>query len=240
MSEVKLLTLNGLPLEGDRRLIPSRTTADGTAGKLWLDRDGAVITKSWKQALLDAGRCFTFTVGTLSTAIVGGGNGTVLDLDQPEALLSVPAGKAIKLLRVAVQTNGPAAITDNDITQILLCLDNASAWNKDGTYTTEVAYNMNTGSSQASGCFCASAFTADMLASSGNDTVHYIDLARVETKAEVAANGTAIAQAAMLYEPDPCPTIVGPALVTLYWGGTAAVSGYAQIFWAEFTKDEVT
>ncbi len=240
MSEIQLASLNGLSLEGRKALVPEVVTYDGAEGKLWLGRDGAAVTLPWKQALLMAGQCFTFTVGTLSTAVQGGGAGTVLDLDQPEAVLSVPSGIAIMPLRIAVQTNCPAAITDNDVTQILLCLDNASAWNKDGTYTTEVAYNLNTGSSLASACSCASAFTADMLASSGSDTVHYIDLARVETKAEVAANGTAIAQASMLYEPDPAPMIVGPALITLYWGGTAAITGYAQLFWAEFTKAKVT
>lgn len=239
MTEINFAALKDMPIGAEKRLVPVRRTADGSTDGLWAGRDGALVELPWRQALVLEGRCFTFTVGTLSTAIVGGGNGTILDLDQPEALISVPAGVAIMPLKVAVETNGPDAITDNDVSQILLCLDVNSKWNADGTYTAETAYNLRTDAPRPTACLCASAFTADMLASSGSDTVHHVDLCRVETKAEVAANGTAIAQASMLYVPDPAPIIVGPALVTLYWGGTAAISGYAQISWAEFSKNEV-
>jgi len=208
MAEINFSNLKDLPMSGRKALTPVRLTSDGANETLWAGRDGSLVTLPWKQALVLEGRCFMFTVGTLSTAITGGGNGTILDLDQPEALISVPAGTAIMPLCVAVQTNCPAAITDNDITQILLCLDKDYKWNADGTSTTETALNMRTDMPRASACACQSAFTADMLSSSGSDTTHHMDLCRVETKAEVAANGSVIADAKMLYAPEPAPIIV--------------------------------
>lgn len=238
MTDTIFAAFDKIKVQGRSAVIPSRVL-EGVNNDAWSGRDGALVSMPWVDALVLEGRCFTFTVGTLSTAITGGGNGTVLDLDQPEFLISVPAGTVIRPLKIAVQTNCPAAITDNDISQILVCIDRASAWNADGTYTAETAYNMRTDNPRLCSCSCASAFTADMLASSGSDTVHHIDLVRKECKAEVAANGEVVYNFDLDYEPKVAPFIVGPALVTGYWGGTAAVTGYAQIVFAEWAKSEL-
>jgi hypothetical protein len=235
MSEVKLLTLEGLPLEGIKSLVPTVVTYDGSTGKLWLGRDGAVIDMGWKQALVLAGQCFTATVGTLSTGIVGGGNGTVLDIDQPEFLIYVPTGLAIMPLRIAIQGNAADAVADHSVLEAVIALGEV-AWDGTGTCTTEVAYNMNRGSSLASGCSVRSAFTVDITTA----PVHVLDLARAEVKIDLPANGETPIILDLLYEPDPAPIIVGPATITGYWGGTSAVTGYAQLYWAEFTKAKVT
>lgn len=235
MAEVKLLTLEGLPIEGRRALVPEAVTYDGATGKLWLGRDGAVIDMGWKQALLLAGQCFTFTVGTLSTGIVGGGDGTVLDIDQPEFLIYVPTGTAIMPLRMAIQGNADDAVANHSVLEALIALGEV-AWDGTGTCTTEVVYNLNRGSSLASACSVRSAFTANITTA----PVHIADLARAEVKIDLPANGETPIILDLLYAPDPSPLIVGPATITGYWGGTSAVTGYAQVSYIEFTKSRVT
>jgi hypothetical protein len=235
MAELQLASLTGLPIEGIKALVPTVVTYDGSTGKLWLGRDGAVIDMDWKQALLLAGQCYSFTVGTLSTGIVGGGNGTILDIDQPEFLIYIPTGTAIMPLRMAIQGLSADAVADHSVLQALIALGEV-AWDGTGTATTEVAYNMNRGSSLASACSCRSAFTADITTA----PVHLQDLARAEVKIDLPANGETPIILDLLYEPDPSPLIVGPATITGYWGGTSAVTGYAQVSYIEFTKNRVT
>jgi len=225
-----------MPAGFRRGLIPDRVNADGQTEKAWAGRDGALVSLPWRIALVMEGRVFGVTVGTLSTGIVGGGNGTVLDIDQPEFVISVPTGTAIMPLRVGIQGLAADAVADHSVLQALVCADTAKVWDAAGSCTTETAYNYRTDGPRATACTCRSAFTGDITTA----PVNHIDLARAEVKIDLPANGETPIILDLNWMPESPPILVGPAMLVGYWGGTSAVTGYAQVIWAEFTKAEVT
>jgi len=190
----------------------------------------------WKQWAIKDGRGFHVDVGAFSTPIVGGGNGTVIDLDQPEASISVPTNTSIMPIRVSVQCQPPLIVADNDEIEILVAADIASANAGDGTATSETALQMKVGHSRTSLCTCRSAYTGDT-----TDPVLGMELARMVKKADV--QGTAAnalwGDLSLLYAPNPSPILDGPCCLYVYWGGTVAVSGFAQIEWLEFATSDL-
>ncbi len=220
----------------DIRAIPAqaarvRTTADnGSFMGLQSTRDGALFVADWKQSLLMEGRGFIVNVGALSTPIVGGGNGTVLDLDQPEFIISVPAGVAILPMRVAIHAQTPLLATAAYESEILLAVDRTAAAVDDGTKTAETIYNLRTDNPRASLCVATSAYTADV-----TDPVLGIELARTVVLGDVQGTpATAIwTKNELVYEPAQSPIIIGPAMLIGYWGGTVATPGFAEVAWLE-------
>lgn len=185
---------------------------------------------NWKMQALLEGRGFHVDVGAFSTPIVGGGNGTIVDQDQPEGSISVPSGTTIIPIRISVQCQTPLLATDADESEILIAWDQAAAIDA-GTSTSETALKMHDGSGVTSLCTCYGAHTANCT----NPTLS-VELARKVVTGDM--NGTP-ANALwgvldLVYEPAVPPIIVGPASLIVYWGGTVATSGFAQIEWLEF------
>lgn len=237
MSDFSLATLKGIETSGKSAITPTRV-ANGVVNPVWLGTDGAAVGMSWQDALALEGRVFTFTVGTLSTGIVGGGNGTVPELAEPEFLIGVPTGVVIKPLRIAVQMIPPDAWVNHEKMEIIVAADLTKGWDGTGTATTEYAYNCRTDQPRGSACPCRSAFTADITLA----PVATIDLARTEVFLEqTTAVGSQPISADLLYEPLAGPFISGPAMLFGMWGlsTTAANIGYAQIYWAEWSKTEL-
>jgi hypothetical protein len=210
---------------------------EGDYKDIHITRKGDLYTASFIQGLLLAGKCFGIDVGAFSTGIVGGGNGTVIDIDQPEAVVSVPAGYHILPFYVAAQVQPGLNATDLDEVEILLAVDRDSAYASDGTATAETPFNlftkkMDTGSV----CKCISAATADI-----TDPVLDIELARVAETTDVQSTvGVVPHIIQMTYEPAVVPLISGPAMLVLYWGGTVAtVGGFAQLRWAELADADL-
>ena len=213
-------------------------SADGFPTPIRSMRDGSISVADWMNLKNMEGRVFQVDVGAFSTPITGGGNGTIIDADQPEGLISVPAGTTIILNRVAVQCQTPLIATDADEAEILVVVDKDVAYALTGTATSETPLALRTDQKRASGCTARSAFTADITAAPTAD----IELARKVITGDV--NGTA-ANALwgvldLAYEPKVPPIIVGPAQVVVYWGGTVAVTGFAQIQWAEVPSTDIT
>jgi hypothetical protein len=203
-------------------------------------RDGTLYAADWRQALVLEGRAFHVTVGALTTPITGGGAGTVIDAEQPEVLISIPSGTSIMPLRIHVETQPGLIANDADELEILIAVDRTQAISG-GTSTAEVVFNMRTDNPAASLCTVTSAYTADMVTPA--TPVLGIELARKQLQGDV--QGTAAnAQyhvGELLYVPEPAPIIVGPAALLIYWAGTVAVPGYAQVEWAEFvTATDIT
>lgn len=220
----------------------SRTRSAEAAGYMAAraTRDGTLYAAPWVQALVLEGRAFHFDVGTFSTPIVGGGAGTIIDLDQPEAVLSIPSGTSIMPLRISVQCQPPLSATDNDEIEILVAVDRTAAAVADGTKTAETIFNLRTDNPASSLCTATSAYTADV-----TDPTLGIELARRVSLADVQGTAaTVVVREFTLDYPLPgqhAPIIVGPASLWVYWGGTVATSGFAQIEWAEFdTSDDIT
>ena len=111
----------------------------------------------------------SMTVGAFSTGIVGGGNGTVLDIDQPEFIVSVPAGYVIRPIYVEIVVQPGVTTGDSDETEALLAVDSLGYMRVGPTptgaavtHTDETPTNMRTDLAQWSVCRCASAFTANI------------------------------------------------------------------------------
>lgn len=187
---------------------------------------GGLLVSDWRQALVARGYGWNVTVGTLSTGIVGGGNGTVLDLDQPEFGLSVPSGTCLIPLSFNIVCNIGLQTTDSHVSEILVTVDRAAAWAGDGTFTAETPLGLRTNITSGCPITCFSAATADI-----TDPVHHFDLARKELFTDV--QGTAatvnVTEFRLDYEPTNPPFLIGPCAVYGYWGGSIAVTGYAQL-----------
>lgn len=216
-----------------RRNTASANTADGTAPEaLDASRYGELFMgPDWRQRAIMAGKGFQVTVGAFSTPITGGGAGTVLDQDQPELVLSVPSGYMLVPLRISVQCQVPLLATDADEAEILVAVDRAAASNASGsTGTAETVFNLRTDLTTGSMVTAVSANTSNIT----NPTLG-IELARAVVTGDV--QGTAATALwtplDLVYEPSNPPFIVGPAALYLYWGGTVATTGFAQVTWVE-------
>ena len=182
------------------------------------------------QAAISEGKGFIVNVGAFSTPITGGGDGTVIDQDQPELVISVPTGKAIFVFSAKVQCHVPLLASDADEAEILLAVDKDTEVAA-GTATTETPVNLKLQSAEVSACTVKSAYTADAT----NPTLD-IELDRAVITGDM--NGTPGFAAfwtplKLDYQPRVLPELVGPCAVYLYWGGTVATSGFAQVCYIE-------
>lgn len=215
-----------------RQIIPTRLTASSNAqNPLNSSLDGALDIRDWKLARIFEGRGYHVSIGAFSTPITGGGAGTIFDQDQPEGVLSIPSGVTLIPVRIHVQTQTPLLATDADESEILIAVDRLAASNaSSATGTAETIFNMRTDNPQSSLITATSAVTTNIT----NPTLD-IELASSRLVGDV--QGTAATalwtKQELLYEPVDPPLIVGPAAVYLYWGGTVATTGFAQVQWIE-------
>jgi hypothetical protein len=216
----------------DIRIFGSNAVPSNT-GNGWTlaagSRQGAIYTSDWKQQMIADGRAYGIHVGNFVTAVTGGGAGTILDIDQPEALVSVPSGTSIFPMRISFALEANSAATDNDLIHALITVTRTAAWDGAGTATTPTIYNLRTDNPRSSGCTARTAFTADITTA----PVSHLELGRYSAKVETGAAGNFVHQHNYLYEPQNLVTIVGPAMLLCYFGGTAAVAGYLRVSWIE-------
>ncbi len=200
-------------------------------------RDGSLVMADWKQALILEGKAFTVTVGALTTPITGGGQGTIIDLDQPDFLLSIPSGTSIMPIRIEVNIQQPLLAADADEVEVLLAVDQDKAWDATGTWTTTpTIYNYNTLRSNASVCQARESASADT-----TDPVLDIELARrVITADDQDSTGVLWGDMQMQYEPKNPPVINGPAMLIIYWGGTVETLAFANVTWIELPTSVLT
>lgn len=191
------------------------------------------------------GKGFQLYAGTLTTGIVGGGAGTVLDINQPEMAIGIPKGTAIRPIRVSAQVQVGLAAADNDENEILLAVDSRGYWIGDGTFTNRAPHGMRTDMYDTAGaCKVGIAFTGNMTTRRDSGVGAAPDLTveldrEVETFDIFSTGVNAMyKRLKLLYEPLHPPLIVGPATLLLYFGGTVAnVGGFAQASWVEETVE---
>lgn len=183
-------------------------------------------------ALIAGGHGYHVTIGAFSTGILGGGALTILDQDQPEGVLSIGGNQAMIPVSITVQAETPLVAADDDEAEILIAVDRTSGVaGISGGGTQEEVFNMRTdlGGSETGPIQAWSAVTVNIT----NPTLG-IELARKITVAEIAgvAANTLWGELSLNYEPKHPPILVGAAdglALYLYWGGTVAVNGYAQV-----------
>lgn len=195
--------------------------------------------------LIASGHGHHGTIGTLTTGITGGGGTTLILIDQPEGIINVGANTAVIPVRIAVQCEPGLIAADDEVDEILIAVDHAKA--VDGlnvtTVVNEPVFNMrgDLGSSLSGEVSMWSAVTAAITA-----PVLDVELARATVIRELAgaAANALIKPLELLYEPLHPPIIMGNAAlgasILVYWGGTVAVVGFAQIQVVAFPKGWVT
>lgn len=184
---------------------------------------GAALAADWRQAFVVRGYGWNVTVGALSTPIVGGGNGTVLDAEQPELAIAVPAGYCMVPLRTAVEVELGIQTTDSHVTEILIGVDRTQLPTA-GTSTLETPVNMRTDVASTCPLTVRSAYTADTI----TPVLDELDRAQVLTDVQGTAATVNAYQLKTVYEPGVSPIIVGPAGFYVYFGGDIAASGFIQ------------
>jgi len=201
---------------------------------------GAAMMLMEMDAMIARGFGRRVTVGAFSAGIVGGGAGTILDLDQPELAIAVPRGYAIRPVRIDCQVQVGLVAADNDENEILMAVDPYGQWTGDGTFTAELPMNMRTDLGQGSACRVGSAFTADMTTTPAGgtaaDPVLDIELARKVETFDIFSTGVGVLlkELSLVYEPRLPELIVGPATLLVYFGGTVAnIGGFIQAAWVE-------
>ena len=118
--DLNLVTTNYAGVEGN-----ARSVLDG------------MVSTNWIQALIARGFGWHIEVGNFDTGITGGGAGTVMDLDQPEFGISVPAGSTIIPFDIQIVARPGLQTTDSHVTDCLLAVDRTAAWAGDGTVTSQ-------------------------------------------------------------------------------------------------------
>jgi len=186
------------------------------------------IAADWRQALIARGLGGQITVGAISTGITGGGAGTVIDIEQPELLISIASGTTLIPLRLQAEVNIGIQTTDSHVNEILFGVNRGVAWDGTGTKTDETIFNMRSDLTAPSGVVAASAFTVD-------PTIIPVvtwDLARKEALTDVQGTAATVLVTSfeLIYEPINPPLIVGPACVLMYAGGSIAVTAYMQAY----------
>ena len=195
-----------------------------------------MILDDWRMRAINDGRGFQVDIGAFSTPITGGGDGTILDQDQPECCISIPTGTSIIPIRIDATIHIPLLGADVNECEVLCAADVTAANPTVGTATAETALNLKTKHARTSVCTCRSAFTADTT----NPTLG-MEIMRQEITGDVqTAAGVMWTPFKLLYIPTYPPIIDGPAAIYLYWGGTVAVTGFACIEWLEYPTTSLT
>ena len=184
-------------------------------------------------ALIAAGQGGHVTIGALTTPILGGGGGTTIDIAQPEGVINIGAQVCLIPVRIHVEAEVGIVVADDEVSQIIIGVDTENS--QDGinqtTVVNEAVFNMRTdqGNSFAGMVSAWSAVTAALTTVPTLD----IELARAQ---EIRNFGTAVAmnnvKFELLYEPKHPPLLVGGSngmTLLLYWGGTVAMSAFAQV-----------
>ena len=184
---------------------------------------GAALSADWRQAFIARGYGWHIQVGALTTPIVGGGNGTVQDLEQPELAINCPTGYCMVPLRINVQTQVGLQTTDAHESEIVIAVDRTQVQTA-GTSTAEAPMNMRTDITTVCPFTAYSAYTADGVASP-----ILTELIRKQAVTDVqTAVGVNVYQFDLVYEPINPLFIIGPGNISVHFAGDIATPGFIQ------------
>lgn len=206
---------------------PTHSVAgDGDANYLATTKLGQLLTASWRENLVMAGKAWAVTVGAMSqgayTRVTGGGSGTTTDFDQPELFFDVPIGYYLIPLRIMV-SGRPDIDAADDNADIIVIVDREAAITIGTTQVTETPLNLLDGAAGFPGK-AYSAATADVTDPTCSEILDEVTWISNATNVDTS-------RIKMDYVP-PVPIILaGPCAIYVYWGGTVALPAIAR---AEF------
>jgi len=230
--------VEGLVQQSDKYIIPQ-----GIGYRPYMSKRGELFGMDWIQAAILEGYGFIANVGSLSTPVVGGGDGTTVDQNQPEFGMIIPDGKTIVPIRLAIQLSTPLLATDEDEAEAVAIVDVTAATVAaalDGTWANTITpTNMRIAlaNRKASTCtvksVCSGDTTNPTISTELDHAIIVGDMNGTPANALWTKNG-------LLYEPKNPPYIVGPSSLFAYWGGTVAVNGFMQFFWLELPSSQLS
>lgn len=220
-------------------------TAVKLAGTTVRDLLAAGKTSQAVNLLIATGHGHHVTIGTLTSPVTGGGGTAAIVLQQPEGVVSIGSSQAMIPIRIKVELEVGLIANDNEVDEILVAVDRTTA--AGGLNITanvpESVFNMRTdlGDSVGGEISAYSAVTENI-----TQPTLGIELARAQNfrdKNGVTPANVLGTEMNLLYEPKHPPVLVGSAAglaLYVYWGGTVAVAGFAQIQLCVFPSAWVT
>ncbi len=213
--------------------MPPDVLTEGNVEMPAISKLGELFTADWKQRLIRAGLAWQVQVGGITAGadilpVLGGGNGTTMDTDQPELCVGVPSGYYLIVMEAHVATYAHS-VTDKTINTILLFADRTQSIADTGaaSSTAVTPVNLLDGAPGQGTPLAEKAYTADV-----TDPVcsEILDFACNEGYVS-ATPGTAIQGLKMDYVPQAPTILAGPCQVVLCWGSTNAsgASGMGSI-----------
>lgn len=208
-------------------------TSDGNRGQMFATRAGQLFTAGWKAELAMAGYVYNVTVGSIAAGgdvsrVTGGGDGTVIDSDQPEMVIGTPTGYFHIPLSFHCGLVGDGDADDADEKNIILFADQTKTAPASATGTKATITPLLDGGRAA--------------ASSGYHTVTVDITDPVATQvlgfatnqaAQVDASGTVVSTVRLDYVPKQPVLLKGPCSVVACWGGTGAATAICTYCFAE-------
>jgi hypothetical protein len=196
---------------------------------------GQQYVADWKHLLTAAGRMYRLSAvapsaGDDVTEVVGGGAGTVLDLDQPEIVIGVDEGSILIPVEFEVGLRSDLD-ADADQAAVLLTADRSQAV---PTSVTAATHGAVTPVNQLDGgpAFAGRAFvgvTGDITDPAPDEILAYKTWVIRDQGAAAAAVLTDLNYGKQFETP---LLLRGPCGIYGYWGGTVAVNGIAQVLFA--------
>lgn len=189
---------------------------------------GGLVVANWFDMMVARGFGWQITVGEFTTGIVGGGAGTTLLDTDPELVVQVSAGQTLVPLRISIQLETPLTNADDDESEALITVDRTqNVLSVDADGTVEVPMNMRTDivSGAPFTAVSANVGATPTTMTRSFDLAHRVKVVDVNGSTANALWG----EIELIYEPKQPLFIVGPATLGLYWGGTVATSGFAQV-----------
>lgn len=225
-------------LNGKVNQVNPDVLSDGDDELIRMSKMGQLFTADWKQRLLLAGRVWTYSLGAIAAdgamvPVVGGGAGTVADIEQPEIIFGVEEGFHLALIEADVECDSDNDAPD-DFMEIMMFGDRTQAPPTSVTGTVVVPDNCLDGA----GAFPGRAFkqiTADIV----DPVLSELFLYRRKAVTAVVMQGTSAneddaiySQLTAHYEPTLPSWLKGPCSVVVLWDGTVATDGFAMVKFA--------
>lgn len=216
-----------------------KVLTDGDAEPARLNVRGDTVVMQSMQQWAFEGRVWQTTVGTMTTPVLGGGAGTILDADQPELVIDVPGGVVVAICNVRADLQPGVVAADADEFEALLAIDRTQVSGATATNgTVETPINFRTDIVSGSRVNVVSAVTTNLTAAPtlSMELTHPVLIGIKDGSAAATAYS---AMLFMDYDPSVKPFVVGPATIVVYAGGTVATDIFCSAVWAEFTKTEL-
>ena len=190
------------------------------------------MSLSLRDKLVLDGKSWSIPVGAVTAGadlnpITGGGNGTVIDANQPEVYVGVDAG--FYLIPLSVRVSGHVDMDANaEDGDIVAFLDRATAPDTSATATVTAPLNL-LDDSDGGASFPGRCYTAV----TGDVTNHVVSQLLDAVHIQGSDNGTAANlvsnELKMDYQPTSLTLAAGPCSLLVAWGGVAAVPGMAAV-----------